>query len=269
MDAVLAKINTEQGISDAIGNVVKIVPKVLAFLLILIVGYFIAKALSKVLAKILERVGFDSAVERGGIKKVLAKSEYDASDILGKIVFYGIMLFVLQMAFGVFGPNPISDLITGVISYLPKVFAAILIVIVAAAIAAAVREIIDASLGGLSYGTALANGAATAIIIVGGFAALNQLAIAPAIVTGLFYALLATIVGVTVIAVGGGGIRAMQTRWENVMRTYDEEKPRINQERQGAKERIQQRAKERQAQARDAAGGQSQGTGEVASRAQR
>lgn len=152
MNLVFAKIDVEQSVSDAVGNVVKIIPKVLAFLLIVIIGYFIAKALSKILAKVLDRVGFDNAVERGGIKKALSKSQYDPSDILGKIVSYGIMLFVLQMAFGVFGTNPISDLIAGVIAYLPKVFAAILIVIVAAAIAAAVREIIDASLGASPMG---------------------------------------------------------------------------------------------------------------------
>ena len=264
---LIAKIDFEKSISDAFGNVIKIVPKVIAFLLILVIGLFIAKAISKALAKILERVGFDNAVERGGIKKALAKSEYDASDILGKVVYYAILLFVLQMAFGVFGPNPISDMITGVVAYLPKVFAAILIVVVASAIAAAVRELIDASLGGLEYGAALANAVATAVIIVGIFAALNQLEIAPAIVTGLFYAILAMVVGVTIIAVGGGGIRAMQTRWENVLAKYDEEKPRIDQERQGAKERIKQRAQERQAQAKDQVQSGSPQRGQGASRA--
>ena len=263
---LLAKIDFETSISDAFGNIIKIVPKVIAFLLILVIGFFIAKAISKALAKILERVGFDKAVERGGIKKALAKSEYDASDIFGKVVYFAIMLFVLQMAFGVFGPNPISDMIAGVVAYLPKVVAAILIIVVATAIAAAVRELIDASLGGLEYGAALANAAATAVIVVAIFAALNQLQIAPPIVTGLFYAILAAAVGVTVIAVGGGGIKAMQTRWENVLTRYDEEKPRINQQRQGAKERIKQRAQERQAQAKDQAQDGTAQSGQGASR---
>ena len=38
------------------------------------------------------------------------------------------------------------------------------------------------------------------------FAALNQLQIAPAIVTGLFYAVLAVVVGSAIVAIGGGGI---------------------------------------------------------------
>jgi hypothetical protein len=46
------------------------------------------------------------------------------------------------------------------------------------------------------------------------FAALDQLQIAPRIVTGLWYALLAAVVGSTIVAVGGGGIRTMQRYWE-------------------------------------------------------
>ncbi len=246
---VFAKIDVEGGVSDAIADVLAFIPKLFGFLVILVIGYFVAKALSKIVAKILERVGFDKAVERGGVKKALESSKYDASDLLGKLVFYAILLFVLQLAFGVFGQNPISDLLTSVIAYLPKVFAAFLIIVIAAAIGAAVRELLDATLSGLSYGAALANGAGVAILVVGVFAALDQLDIAPAIVTGIFYALLATIAGVTIIAVGGGGIAPMRQRWERSLQRLDEEMPQIRQQREGAKERIEERARERKAQA--------------------
>ena len=247
------------GIEDAWSSIASFVPKLLGFLVILVLGFVIAKAIAKIADKALEKVGLDRAVERGGARKVMEKTTYDPSDIVGKVIFYALMLIVLQLAFGVFGTNPVSDLIEGVIAYLPKVFAAIIIMVVAAAVAAVVKEVVEASLGGLSYGRGLAGGASTAILVVGVFAALDQLGIAPQIVTGLFYALLATVVGVTVIAVGGGGIRAMQGRWENVLESYDREKPRIDAERQGAKERIQARAQERKQQARD--GGSSDGDG--------
>ena len=50
-----------------------------------------------------------------------------------------MLLFTLQIAFGVWGPNPVSDLIDAVVAWLPKAFVAIVIVVVAAAIASAVR----------------------------------------------------------------------------------------------------------------------------------
>jgi len=243
-------VEWSRGIEDAWSDIASFVPKLIGFLVILIIGYFVAKLIAKAVGAILERVGFDKAVERGGVKKALDRSKFDASDIVAKIVFYALFLIVLTMAFGVFGDNPISDMLTGVIAYLPKVLAAILIVVIASAIGAAAREMLDATLGGLSYGRALANGVGAAILVVGIFMALNQLRIAPAIVSGLFYALLAIVVGVTVIAVGGGGIGPMRERWANALAKYDEEKPKMQEASKGAKDRIAQRAQERAEQAK-------------------
>ena len=223
---LFAAVDFGRGVEDAWTDVATIVPKLLVFVAILVIGWFIAKAIGKIADTALERVGFDEAVERGGIKQALAKSEYDASTILSKVIFYALFLLVLQMAFGVFGENPVSDLITGVIAYLPKVIAAIVIVVVASAIAAAAKTLIQNTLGGLSYGRALANVTAGAIVTVAVFMALTQLEIAPAIVTGLFYGLLALVVGSGIIAIGFGGVQPMQARWERALNKIDEEAPR-------------------------------------------
>jgi hypothetical protein len=60
-----------------------------------------------------------------------------------------------------------------------------------------------------------------AILVIGVFAALNQLQIAPEIVNGLFYALLAIIVGVAIVAFGGGGIQTARGYWERVSQRAD------------------------------------------------
>src|SRR5262245_18054130 len=106
---------------------------------------------------------------------------------MAKLLFYGLLLFVLQFAFGIFGPNPISNLLTQIIAYIPNILVAAIIIVVAAAVAKGVSDILGISLGGLSYGRWVAKLAATAIIIIGVFAALDQLGIAPTIVNGLFY----------------------------------------------------------------------------------
>jgi Conserved TM helix len=139
-------------VSNAWSNVAAFVPKFAVFLLILVVGYLIAKAIAKILSKVLTRVGFDRLVERGGVKRALDRSSYDASGVLAKVVYYA---FVLSTAFGVFGSNPISDYLRAVIGYLPLAFVAI--VVIAAAIAAGARNLIENSLGGLSYARVLAN----------------------------------------------------------------------------------------------------------------
>jgi small-conductance mechanosensitive channel len=78
-----------------------LVPKLLAFLVILVIGVIIAKAADKVL----ERIGFDRVAERGGFKQAMARSKYDASDIVAKLVYYAIVLIALQFAFGVWAPT--------------------------------------------------------------------------------------------------------------------------------------------------------------------
>jgi hypothetical protein len=241
------------GVDRAWSNVAAFVPKLVGFVIVLVVGYIIVKMIAKIAASVLERVGFDRMVERGGVAKAMAKTEYDPSDVLGKIVFWALMLLVLQMSFGLFGTNPVSDLLASVIAYLPKVIVAILIVVVASAIAAAARELIQVSLGGLSYGPALSSGTGIAILAVGAFAALNELNVAPQIVNGLFYAILAIVAGSAIIAIGGGGVAPMRTRWEGVFARYDEEKPKVQQEMQGAKDRISARAKELADKAQDEA----------------
>lgn len=220
----------EDALRDGLATVAEFIPKLVLFLVILLIGWLIAKAIAKAIDKVLEKVGFDGAVERGGIKKALAKSQYDASAIVGKLVYYTLMLFVLQLAFGVFGPNPISDLITQVIAFLPKIIVAIIILVIAAAIATAVRELITNTLGGLSYGAILANIAAAFIIGLGVIAALNQVNIATTVTLPVLITVLATVGGILVVGVGGGLIKPMQHRWEGYLETMAAESQNIKDE---------------------------------------
>jgi hypothetical protein len=235
-------VQWSNGIEDAWSSVASFIPKLFGFLLVLVIGYFVVKAISKIADASLERVGFDKAVERGGIKQALSKSQYDASTIVSKIVFYALFLFVLQMAFGVFGTNPVSDMINGVVAYLPKVLAAILIVVIMSAVAAAAKVLISNMLGGLSYGNALANVAAGAITAVAVFMALSQLEIAPAIVNGLFYGLLALVVGSGIIAIGFGGVQPMQQVWQQSLDRINEEAPKMREAAQARKQEFEQLA---------------------------
>src|SRR3954454_14114685 len=155
---VLAKSGFSSGLDTAWSNAAQTLPKIGYFLLILIVGVLVAKVVQKVITKLLQRVGFDQLVERGGIKQALSKSKYDAAAILGKIVYYFIFLGVLSMAFAVFGPdNPISQFISRIVAFLPNLFVAVLALVIAFAVAAAIKDLLSNMLGGLSYGDALAN----------------------------------------------------------------------------------------------------------------
>jgi hypothetical protein len=223
-------IDIQSGLSEAWERIATFVPKFLGFLAILLIGYIIAKLLAGLVDRLLERVGFDGWVERGALKTALERSRFDASDILSVVTFWAIFLIALQLAFGVFGPNPVSDLIEGIIAYLPNLFVAVVILVIVSALAKVVTDLLSAALGTVTGGEWIARGAGVAILVIGIFAALNQLQIAPAIVNGLFYALLAIIVGVAIVAFGVGGIQTARGYWERVSRRAEMKASEIRQQ---------------------------------------
>jgi len=239
-------IDIQGGLSEAWQRIAVFVPKLVGFLVILIIGYFIAKLIAKIVDSVLERVGFDRWVQRGALATALERSKFDASDIMATIVFWTIFLIVLQLAFGVFGDNPVSDLLAGLIAYLPKVFVAVLILVITAALAKVVTDLLGATLGDVSGGRWIARGAGVAILVVGVFAALNQLEVAPAIVNGLFYAILAIIVGSAIVAIGGGGIQTMRRYWERASAQVEDKGREIKQnaDPDAARERVERARRE-------------------------
>jgi hypothetical protein len=213
---MVADIDIESGLQSAWQHVATIVPKLLGFFLILLIGWFIAKALSKLTNSLLERVGFDDWVERGSLKQAFARNNTDASDLVAVLVFWTVFLITLQLAFGIWGPNPISDLLHGLIAYIPRIVVAVIILVIAAAVARVLTDVLRPMLGAVEGGDWIARAAGIAVLVIGVFAALDELQIAPAIVVGLFYALLAVIVGSLIVAFGGGGIpvaREYLQRW--------------------------------------------------------
>ncbi|NQE90429.1 mechanosensitive ion channel family protein [Nocardia terpenica] len=220
-------IDFQQGLSNAWSSVATFVPKFVGFLIILFVGWLVAKAAGKIADRVLRRVGFDRLVDRGGVSNMLANSRYDATGILVKLVYYAILLIALQLAFGVFGPNPISTMLNGIVAWLPRAAVAIVIVCIAGAIATAVKDLVANMLSGLSYGRMLGRIAAVFIWGVGIIAALNQIGVATSVTTPILITVLATIGGVLVVGIGGGLIRPMQQRWEGWLDTMEGEMPEL------------------------------------------
>ncbi|MDZ4815578.1 MAG: hypothetical protein SGI71_04860 [Verrucomicrobiota bacterium] len=218
------------GLSKAFETLLLFAPKVVLAIIVLFAGYHLAKVLARVLAAVLHKLHFEELVEHGAVKTAMVRSGYHVSELVAKILFYGIFLFVLYLAFGIFGPNPVSELLIRIIAFIPSVIVAILIVVIAASIATAVRVLLWVTLANLSYGPALAMIAQVLIVTVGIFAALSQIQIAPEIVNGLFYSVLAIISGSAIVAIGGGGIPVMRKQWSKLSDRVKAESIKLNYE---------------------------------------
>lgn len=226
MSHPLASISVSQSFQNLLNTVFNSFPKILLFLVILVIGWIVARVLMQAVVMLLHKVHFDRFAQRGVVGDALQRSNYDASGLIGKIIYYMLLLVTLQLAFGVFGTNPISTMLDAVVGWLPKAVVAIVLIVIGSAIGKVVKDVITGAIGGLSYGRFVANVASIAIIAVFTIAALSQVGIAAAVTQPILITVLATIGAILAIGVGGGLIRPMQSRWERMLNAAEQETTR-------------------------------------------
>jgi hypothetical protein len=223
MGQPLASFSIGTSFQNLLDTVFHSIPKIIVMLVILIIGWIVARILARLVDIGLRKVRFDHFVERGLIGQALARSNTDATTLIARIVYYAILLVTLQMAFGVWGPNPVSTMLNAVVAWLPKLIVAIIIIVIASAIARVVRDLIIGAIGGLSYGRFLATVASVLIIALGVIAALGQVGIASLVIQPVLYTVLLTAGAIVAIGVGGGLVKPMQSRWERMLTAAERE----------------------------------------------
>ena len=107
-----------------------------------------------------------------------------------------------------------AAIVDDIVNWLPQAVVAIIIVIIAGAVANAVKDILGSALSGVSYGALLTKIVGAFIIALGVIAALNQIGIGTTVTMPVLIAVLATISGVAIVGVGGGLIGPMARRWD-------------------------------------------------------
>ncbi|MFH8564807.1 hypothetical protein [Streptomyces sp. NPDC017988] len=220
---ITLSVNFTQGLNDAWSKVAQFVPKLVGFLVILVIGWMVSKLITRVLDRVMRKLGSEKLAERAGASRMLAGSKYDMTGIICKIVYAALLLITLQLGFGVFGPNPVSAMIDGIVAWLPRGIVAVVLIVVAMAVANLVRDIVTNTLASLSYGKTIGTMVWVCIVALGAIAALGQAGIATAVTQPVLYAVLASVAGVLIVGVGGGLIGPMRERWERWLHTAEQE----------------------------------------------
>ena len=223
MTHTVASVSFSQSVQNLLNTIAHSIPKIIVFLIILVVGWLVARVIRRLVQALLTRLHFDRVAERGAIGPALASRGYTASSLLAMIVYYAVLLITLQLAFGVFGPNPISTMLNGIVAWLPKAFVAIIIIVIVSAIARVVKDLVGVALGRMSYGPFVASAASVVVMALGVIAALDQVGIATAVTGPVLITVLATVGAILAIGVGGGMVRPMERRWERMLHAAERE----------------------------------------------
>lgn len=214
MTTILAQgtgFNVLDSLQSGFTQLISYLPQIIGALVVLVIGYIIARLLRAVITRVLKRLHFDDRMSRagqGGTYVQRLSPRNSPSRLIGTVVFAVIMLFVLSSAIGTLGIPALTGFMNVVLGYLPRVLAALLIFLVAAAIAGAVGTLVERTMGDTPSGRMARTAAPTLVMAIGVFMILTQLRIAPVIVTVTYVALVGAIALGSAIAFGLGGREA-------------------------------------------------------------
>src|ERR671916_1818282 len=205
-----------QPLQNALSTFLSYLPQLVGAIVILIIGYIVAKVLQAVVGRVLQAIGFDSWMEKGGIKQFFDRAETNQTphSILGQLVFWFVFIIAITMAADALGIPQVSAVLAQLIAYIPNIIAAILILILAALLANFLAGIVRGATGS----DLLASVARYAIIVYAAFAALTQLGIAVQLTANTFLILLGAVALAAAIAFGIGGREGAQ---DILQKAYD------------------------------------------------
>lgn len=164
------------------------IPALLGALIILFAGYLLAKLLERGMLRLLRKLRLNALLERGGVVEAVAHSgsRIDPTRVIASLVFWIVMLAVILLAANALGLESLAFVFTDLVSYIPSVIAAIVIILLGLVLGGFVGGLIQASAGGLHGGVALARVGRFGVIILAIFMAVQELGVATNIVTTAF-----------------------------------------------------------------------------------
>jgi flagellar biosynthesis protein FliQ len=184
-------------------------PRLALALIVVIAGWLIAKAVRFAISRGLRKVNFHIITERAGIDGFLKDGgiRMDATDILAMLVYWIVILVALVVGFNLLGLTYVTELLSRVLLFVPKVLVALLILAFGAYFARFVGNAICAYLRNVHMQDAdlLGNLARYAIVAFVVLIALDQVNIGGDIVRETFLILLAGVVFALALAFGLGG----------------------------------------------------------------
>jgi hypothetical protein len=192
-----------------LGNIVAFLPQVLLAIVVAIAGWLIAKAARFAVVKALRAINFNVLTERAGLDGFLEQGgiRSDTTDIFGVLVYWLVILAALMIAFNTLGMLYVTDLIRQVVSFVPRLIVALVILAFGAYFARFIGGAVMAYCRnvGIQDGDLLGRLAQYAILAFVVLIALEQVQIGGNIVRMTFLIVLAGVVLALALAFGIGG----------------------------------------------------------------
>ncbi len=187
-------------------STVDFLPNLIGALMIILAGIILAfflRALIRHLTKSLDRFVSTEKI-RNGLKNI--GIERSASEMIGSIIFWIVLIFFLTAATETLGLPVVTTWLSGIAMYLPRILAAILICLVGLAGGVLLRDIIIGATvsAGITYGNILARLTQAAVVLISLLVAIEHIGISISVLTSIISIIIGAILFGMALAFGLG-----------------------------------------------------------------
>ncbi|GJL57963.1 MAG: hypothetical protein NPIRA03_08200 [Nitrospirales bacterium] len=200
-------------VTASLAQIVAYLPTVILACMLLGLGYVLARLVSVVVTRLLQLMGFDRLLSRTAVQTLLERSgtKQKISEILGMIGFWIIFLVFLIQASDTLSLTMVSDALTSIAYYIPKVGIAVLVLVLGLIAANFVRELITmtCSSAGITHGTMVAQAVYVAVVLLIVVTAIDALGINTELLNNTIVILLAGLIGGAALSFGLGSRNAV------------------------------------------------------------
>lgn len=181
-------------------------PSIIGAILILLLGWLFARIVAAAVSRFLHLIKFDTLGERIQADQFLKKANIDLSPskVVGKFVYWVLILLVVITASDTLGWSVVSEEISNLLGYLPNLLIAIVFFIVGAYFASFARDLIKGATHslGISTGKVISSFVFYLLMILVTLTALDQAGIDTTIITSNLLLILGTILAAAAISYG-------------------------------------------------------------------
>lgn len=193
-------------------NFIRFLPNLLAMVLIIAIGILLAWIVRTIVFKLLKAIHVDSWSDRLGLTSIMRKGNLWAmpSATVSSFLFWLLIIMACMAGLTALKIETIDHLVSQFVMYLPRILSALFIVIIGYLATGFISRtiLISAVNKGYHYAKLLAEAARVLLVLLFIAMALEQLQVAPIIVTAAFSIIFSGIVLALAIAFGVGGIEA-------------------------------------------------------------
>lgn len=184
------------------------IPNLIGALVVVVVGFVVARLLDALLSKLLAKLGLDRLMQGTGLNKMMARVgiKVPASTLIGRIIYWFVLLVFLVSALESLGLERISATLDTLALYVPKVFAAALVLVAGILLAQLLNSVVSGAAEGvgIDYAGALGRLSQGLVIIISVSVAIGQLEIKAELLNYVIAIILLSIGIAVALAIGFG-----------------------------------------------------------------